>query len=357
MEKTNHENPALVYSKILILQTAFIGDVILATPLIRAVATGYPTSEIHFLTIPSSRNLVETLPTIRKLWIFDKRGKDKGFSGLLKLARQLRQEKFQLALVPHRSLRSASLVFLAGIPRRIGFDRSSGAFLFTDKVIYQHTLHEVERNLSLLEPLQLQPSENILPEIFPDDQDKLQVANWLKSCGIDESTPFITLAPGSVWYTKRWPAKYWAVLADLLSREKYKIILTGSAADTYLASEIIPASSIGIIDAFGLFTLRQSAELIRRSRLLVSNDSAPTHLGSAVKIPVLTLFGSTIPSFGFSPCSAGSRVAEIKNLDCRPCTDHGRMKCPLKHFKCMQDLTPALVFEIVQKMLHENYPD
>jgi len=357
LEKTTDQNPDLGSSKILILQTAFIGDVILATPLIRVVYERFPAAEIHFLTIPSSRDLVETLPTIRKLWIFDKRGKDNGFIGLIKLARQLRQEKFQLALVPHRSLRSASLVFLAGIPRRIGFDRSSGAFLFTDKVIYQHSLHEVERNLSLLGPLRLKPSEKIFPEVYPDDQDKEFVENWLKGCGINESTPYITLAPGSVWYTKRWPAEYWAALADLLNGEKYKIILIGSAADKYLSSKIISASSTGIIDAFGLFTLRQSAELIRRSRLLISNDSAPTHLGSAVRIPVLTIFGSTISSFGFSPCSAGSRVVENKNLDCRPCTDHGRMKCPLKHFKCMQDLTPAMVFEIVQKMLHENYPD
>ena len=352
MEKTVDESPAILYTKILILQTAFIGDVVLVTPLVRAVYDCFPAAEIHFLTIPASQNLVETLPFIKKLWIFDKRGKDDGIRGLLKLARRLRQEKFQLALVPHRSLRSSLLVFLAGIPRRIGFNRSSSAFLFTDRVIYQHSLHEVERNLSLLQPLHLQLPEKILPEIYLNNQDKEQVTWWLKNSGIDKNSPFITLAPGSVWFTKRWPAGYWAELADLLRKENYKIILIGSSEDKYLASEIIPDSTASIIDAFGRFTLRQSAELIRRSRLLISNDSAPTHLGSAVRTPVLTIFGSTIPSFGFSPCSTGSRVAEIMNLPCRPCTDHGKMKCPLEHFKCMRELTPAIVFEIVRKMLN-----
>jgi heptosyltransferase-2 len=357
LEKTSDARTAIFFNKILILQTAFIGDVVLTTPLIRAVHQLYPAAAIHFLTIPVSQNLVETLPYLKRLWIFDKRGRDNGISGLLKLARRLRKEKFQLALVPHRSLRSALLVFLAAIPRRIGFDRSSGAMFFTDRVLYSYEQHEVERNLCLLQPLSLQAKEKILPEIYPDSQDKELVNSWLISAGIDENTHFITLAAGSVWFTKRWPADYWVALADLLTRQNYKIVLIGSPEDKYLAAGIMSTSTTSIIDALGCFTLRQSAELIRRSCLLISNDSAPTHLGSAVRTPVLTIFGSTVPAFGFSPYGTGSQVAEIKNLPCRPCTDHGKSKCPLGHFKCMRDLTPAMVFEIVWKMLNENHPD
>jgi len=344
-------------AKVLIVQTAFIGDVVLATPLIRVVKKYIPEAEIHFITIPSSQNVVETLPYLDKLWIYDKRDKDSGLINLVKYALKLRKENFQLALVPHRSLRSAFLVFMAKIPRRIGFNRSTGSFLFTDRVIYPGHLHEVERNLTLLHPLSISVSEKIPPDIYPDDNDRRVVETWLGVVGMNEKKSFITIAPGSIWFTKRWPTKYWSQLTELLHEKNYPCAIIGSVDDKALAAEIVSTSKAKIFNSCGLFSLRQSAELIRRSRLLISNDSAPTHLGSAVKKPVLTIFGSTIPAFGFSPYSTGSRVAEVKNLECRPCTDHGKKKCPKKHFKCMWDLTPDIIFEMVWKMINESHTD
>lgn len=344
-------------AKVLIVQTAFIGDVILVTPLIRLVKRYIPGAEIHFITIPSSQNVVETLPYLDRLWIFDKRGKDSGLINLVKYAIKLRKENFQLALVPHRSLRSAVLVFMAKIPRRIGFNRSMGSFLFTDKVIYPRHLHEVERNLFLLQPLSIAVSGKSPPDIYPDEDDRRVVERWLSAVGMNEKKSFITIAPGSIWFTKRWPTKYWSQLAELLYEKDFPCVILGSDADKKFAAEIVSISRVKIFNSCGLFSLRQSAELIRRSSLLISNDSAPTHLGSAVKKPVLTIFGSTIPAFGFSPYSNGSRVAEVKNLECRPCTDHGKKKCPKKHFKCMWDLTPAIIFEMVWKMINESHTD
>ncbi|MBN2366648.1 MAG: lipopolysaccharide heptosyltransferase II [Calditrichaeota bacterium] len=343
------------FKKILILQTAFIGDVILTTPLLRVCAEKFPTAQIHFITIPASRNTVETLPYIYKLWIYDKRGKDAGLANLIRFSRKLKKEKFDLALIPHRSLRSALLVYFARISRRIGFDTSSGSFLFSDKVKYSGEGHEINRNLKLFEPLNIEINEKQFPEIHPDETDRKIISDWLQQNGLGTLKPLVCMAPGSIWFTKRWIPEYWATLSERLTQQGYSVVFVGSSVDHPLIQNIIEMINSPVYNASGLFTVRQSAELIRRSILLISNDSAPTHIGVSVKTPVLTIFGSTVPTFGFYPCGENDRVAEIENLPCRPCTDHGREKCPLKHFKCMKDLYPDHVFEIAEEMIHEHH--
>jgi heptosyltransferase-2 len=341
--------------KILILQTAFIGDVILTIPLIRVVSEQFPGTEIHFVTIPSSKDLIETLPYVYKLWVFDKRGKNSGVSQLFKFSKKLRAERFDLAIVPHRSLRSAVLVFLAGIKKRIGFNRSSGNFLFTDKVNYQKNLHEIERNISLLKPVNIIPDITPFPEIIGNSNDREIVTQWLRKIHLDANKSFVCIAPGSVWPTKRWPEDHWRSLCEKLGDKKIPVILIGSQQDQYLALEIIKESDNEIFNAMGIFSIRQSAELIRNASFLISNDSAPTHLGIAVGTPVITIFGSTVPAFGFYPYGKKNRIIELKNLDCRPCTDHGRFKCPLEHFRCMRDISPDQVFKTALELTNEYY--
>jgi heptosyltransferase-2 len=136
-----------------------------------------------------------------------------------------------------------------------------------------------------------------------------------------------------------------------------KIVLIGGTEDKELVSLILSPDNGDIYDSMGELSIRQSAEIIRRARLLVTNDSAPTHMGVAVGTPVLTLYGSTAPVFGFYPYGKRNRILELPDLDCRPCTDHGKKKCPLGHFKCMLDLTPETVFKTVMEMLHGNNTD
>ncbi len=343
--------------KILILQTAFIGDVILTLPLIQEVKEFFPNTEVHFVTIPVSKNIVETHPQISALHIFDKRGEDRGISGLFNFAAKLRKQSFDIALVPHRSLRSALLVYLAGIPRRIGFNQSAGFYLLTERVKYKQYIHESERNLHLLKAIRSEYSPaKVLPVISPDNEDIGIVSEWLYTNFKKEQNNIIALAPGSVWPTKRWPAEYWGTLADFLIEKKYQVVLIGGKKDEYLLDLIgSMMKNRGIKSAFGLFSLRQSAELIRRCRLLISNDSAPTHMGVAVKTPVLTIFGPTIPAFGFYPYGRFDRIAEKRDLNCRPCSIHGGNKCPRKHFRCMLELKPDLVFKIAMEMLSEDH--
>ncbi len=343
------------FHKILIVQTAFIGDVVLTLPLVQELAKRYPKSEIHFLAIPISRNLLETVPEIHRLWILDKRNRDKGVVPFLKFVARLREEHFQVALLPHRSFRSAFLAYQARIPRRIGFSTGSGAFLYSDKVPYQQHIHEIERNLSLLEPLGYRSNHKVFPRLYPTSSDRERVDSWLKEKGISPAEQLAILAPGSIWPTKRWPAAYWGKLILLLEKIGVRSIIIGSKDDRFLLKAIQEsAEGHRILECMGYFTLRQTAELMSRACLVVSNDSAPTHLGVAMRVPVLTIFGPTVPRFGFYPYGENDRIAEITGLSCRPCGIHGGRKCPEKHFKCMRDLHPERVFKIAQEMIYEN---
>lgn len=334
-------------NKLLILQTAFIGDVILATPLAQAAHELLAPCEVHFMVIPAAANLLEKNPHIQRVWIYDKRGTQRGVRGLWQLAQQLRAERFDLALVPHRSLRSALLVWLARIPQRLGFNRSAGAFLFTEKIVYEEK-HEVERNLDLLRGFGT-IAQIPKPAIFSGEKETARIAEFTRE--IKVAQPWLALAPGSVWATKRWPSERFAALARrLISESNAVVFLIGGKDDAGLCDDIQRAVGAGCVNVTGKLSLRESAALLDRCAVLVSNDSAPTHLGVATQCRVLTIFGPTVPRFGFAPFGAGHAVIE-KDLPCRPCSTHGSHKCPLGTHACMQEISVEEVFHQVAAML------
>jgi heptosyltransferase-2 len=162
-----------------------------------------------------------------------------------------------------------------------------------------------------------------------------------------DTRPLVAIAPGSVWATKRWP--YYAELARELAADA-RLVVVGSDDDRSLAAAIVAAAGPATVDACGALSLLASAELIGRCRLLVTNDSAPQHLASAMGTPTLTIFGPTVPAFGFGPLAPHSIVVESQ-LDCRPCDKHGPTACPLGHWKCMRDLAAGDVAARVRHLL------
>ncbi|MDZ7262192.1 MAG: lipopolysaccharide heptosyltransferase II [candidate division KSB1 bacterium] len=337
-------------NKILIIQTAFIGDVVLTTPLARATKQSFANSKVHFLVIPSTSNVLENNPYIDQLMVYDKRGKERGFRHILKLAWKLTRERYDLALLPHRSFRSALIAFLAHIPRRLGFDTSAAPFLLTQRIPYQRDLHEVERNLTLLKPFQVNPIHK-QPEIYPDEKDRQVVDHFFDHQGINQNYDLIALAPGSIWPTKRWPEERYAQLAQkLIEQSSSTVILVGSKQDQTLCQWIAGQTKGPIYNAAGEFTLRQSAELLRRCRLLVSNDSAPMHLAVAIGTRVVAIFGPTVPGFGFYPYGPGHVVIE-KELACRPCGLHGGTRCPSGSFQCMKGISVEEVFQVIKELV------
>lgn len=337
--------------RVLIVQTAFIGDVILTLPLAQVAARIFGDATIDFLTIPTSKNIVETHRDISQLWIYDKRGKDRGWRNYLALAKQLRDQRYDLAIIPHRSMRSAALAWLARIPNRIGFHRSAGRMLLTDVLPYPYGIHEIERNLHLLKPFGVSPSLGELPSLNFSEKDVANVQNWLSSQQMTGKKPFIALAPGSVWATKRWLPEYFATLAERLHTSGFQPLLIGGPGDVATAETVIRAAKCDILNAVAKLSLRESAELISRCAMLITNDSAPMHMGVAVRTPVLAVFGPTVQKFGFYPVGKLDKVAEIEDLECRPCGRHGSDACPIGTFACMKTLLPERVFSLAQEIL------
>ena len=337
-----------VFRSILVVQTAFVGDVILALPLLQLLHESFPGSMISAVTIPAAAPLMANHPAVGRVIVYDKRGADRGVSGLMRMASRIRAAGIDAALIPHRSLRSALLCRAAGIPLRIGFDTSAGRFLLTHAQHYVGTDHEIKRNLSLAAPLGVISQGLPLPRLFPSPADRLSVDAFVRErFGNDAVRALprcIAVAPGSVWNTKRWPeSKYISLIRSLLD-ERWHVVLVGGAGDRALCSRLYAAARDPLLaDASGRFSLLESADLIGRCAALVSNDSAPVHLAVAMRIPVVAVFGPTLPSFGFAPPGPGNRVVETTGLWCRPCSIHGGTRCPTGTFDCMNRISAARV--------------
>jgi heptosyltransferase-2 len=341
--------------KILVIQTAFIGDVVLTLPLIQEAKKHFKDCIVDVVTIPSTINVLENHTSISETIIFDKRKNDSGFLGLLRLAMTLRKKNYDVAFIPHRSLRSALLAALAQIPKRIGVSTSSGKFWFTNVVPYERNIHEIERNLTLLEQLGFSPTEKILPNLFPSERDKKIVDIFFSEKTISLEQKIIAIAPGSVWNTKRWLKENFISLSKKLVEENFSVIFVGGKNDEQLCTEIQNSvSSNNIFNSAGKFTLLQSAEIIRRCSVLVSNDSAPMHLAVAMRTPVVAIFGATIPEFGFAPYGEFDSVMEQKNLSCRPCGIHGGNVCPIHTLDCMKNISVEMVFDATITMLKKT---
>jgi heptosyltransferase II len=335
---------------ILIVQTAYAGDAVLVTPMIAAVRSLFLEAAVDVMLRPEAAALFRHNPRIRNVLAYDKRRADRGMAALWKWAGRLRRTGYDAALVPHRSIRSALLVFLAGIPRRVGFKRSAGFFLFTDAVPYPGNVHEVHRNLELVRVLGWRGRASA-PELFPGPEEKASVLRFLRERRIRRGERLLAMAPGSLWATKRWPAERYAALAAALHRRhRIRTILIGGSDDAALAEGIRRSAGEGIETSAGRFSLLESAELIRRCGRLLTNDSAPLHLASAVGTPAAAIFGPTVEGFGFGPFGANGAVIQ-KKLDCRPCSAHGTASCPRGHFRCMLDISVEEVAGVVMRRL------
>lgn len=340
--------------RFVIVQTAFPGDVVLTLPLAQALKKHLPDSYVGFVATPQAAGLLMNHPDISEILVFDKRGRDRGAGGIRDCARRLRERNIDAALVPHRSLRSALAVRFARIPRRIGFSTSAGRAFYSEVVRYDPESSEISRNLSLLGPFGFGALEPETPSLYPGASDMATVDSLIRAWhnGNGVAGRWVALAPGSVWATKRWPAAHFRGLVKLLVGAGYAIVLVGGEEDHALCDQIAGAAGPRkALNAAGSLTLLQSAELIRRSDILVTNDSAPMHLASAMRVPVLALFGPTVPSFGFAPSGPRDVVVERNGLLCRPCSIHGGTKCPIGTFECMIGISPAEVFRVVESIL------
>jgi len=312
--------------KILIIQTAFIGDVILATPLIEKLKRFYPSAEIDFLMRKGNEGLLKNHPKLNEILVWNK-SKSK-YNSLAKLGRVVRRNRYDLLINLQRFASSGLLTTSSKATMKIGFSKNPFSFAYTHKFphIIDQEMHEVQRNLSLIEHLTDNSFQK--PVLYPSEAD------------YDRITPlqrggYFCIAPASVWFTKQFPKEKWVELIDRLNHD-FQVYLIGAPSDLELCAEISEETIHGQVKILaGELTLLQSAALMEGARMNYVNDSAPLHLASAVNAPVSAIYCSTIPEFGFGPLSDQSKVIQTREkLECRPCGLHGKKACPEGHFKC-----------------------
>ena len=327
----------------LVIQTAFFGDVVLTTPLIRRAAERHG-NPVDVVVLPGAVPVLRHHPSIRDRIPYDKHGRDAGIAGFVRTARLLRRRHYAAAYLAQSSVRSAALAFAAGIPRRIGFRDAPGAFLHTHSVAPRGEPHQVERLLALADGA----PERREPEIFPGPDERTAVDALLREAGIHGE--FVVLAPGSQWGSKRWP--FFPELARALAQE-IPLALVGGPGDRADGRQIRNAlgTATPVADGIGRLSLLAAGELIRRARVLVSNDSAPVHLASATNTSTVEIYGPTAPLFGFAARAPWSRIVEPEPLECRPCHHHGPPACPLGHHRCMREIPISRVLAEVRTLL------
>ena len=335
----------------LVIQTSFLGDVILTTPLIAELAKRGP---VDALVTPEGAAILANNPDLRTILRYDKRNTYGSAQGLWQTVKAIRAKRpYEKVYLAQGSFRSGLLGMMTGARERIGFRTSTGHLLYTTEVQYRPELHHAERLLSLAVGSQKPSSEAVRPRLYPSDEDRALVDSFLRR-GSEPDAQFVALAPGSAWGTKRWP--YYVDLAQRLAPD-FRIAIVGSKADAQVASEI--SNAVGgqrVIDTTGGLPLLASAELIGRAQAIVTNDSAPLHLASAMGTPTLAIFGPTVPEFGFGPLAERRVVAGHEYLECRPCHRHGPERCPLGHWRCMRELTVDHIMSLLPGVLNPPVP-
>lgn len=316
-------------NKVLIIQTAFIGDVILATPLIEKIKQHYPSSRIDFLLRKENEGLLENHPKLNRLIIWDK--KENKIRNLISCIKYVRKQKYDYVINLQRFASTGLITILSKGKTKIGFSKNPLSLLFTKS--FAHLIgnrkHEIERNLSLIE----RETDNITakPCLYPNESDFLKVSAYKKS-------NYITIAPTSVWFTKQYPIEKWIEFVNLLPKNLL-IYLIGGNADKEKCNQIIAKTSHPVQNLAGELSFLQTVALMKDATMNFVNDSAPLHMASSVNAPVYAIFCSTVPDFGFYPLSDNSRIIEAREpLKCRPCGLHGHSSCPEGHFKCAYNI-------------------
>ncbi|WP_046244610.1 glycosyltransferase family 9 protein [Hymenobacter terrenus] len=321
----------------LLIQTAFIGDVILMTALLEHLALHESATPVDVLVRRGNEGLLAGHPHVRHVLIWDK--KHRKYANLWQLLRQIRSAKYGRVVTLQRFASTGFLAAFSGAPERVGFAKNPLSRFFTRRVPHHigDGTHEVARNLRLLDA---SPDEELVsrlfdnsllpkPRLYPSAADKAAVAPFVAG------GPYVCLAPTSVWFTKQYPEEKWLEFLAALPAG-LRVYLLGGPPDVAACERLVAASGReNVTNLAGKVSLLASAALMRGAVMNYVNDSAPMHLCSAVGAPVTAIFCSTVPAFGFGPLSPVSFVVETAEpLACKPCGLHGHGACPLGHFRC-----------------------
>lgn len=312
-------------NRILIIQTAFIGDVILSTPIIEKLHEFYPDAKIDFLVRNGNEGLLKGHPKLNRTYIWKKN--QKKYTNLFKLILLIRRKNYDCVINVQRFFASGLITALSKAKIRIGFAKNPLSFTFSKQIGHRlRGQHETSRNLSLV--MGLTDDKYVRPKLYPRKSDYVLVSKF-------QVLPYICVAPTSVWGTKQYPMVKWVELILSLD-DQWIVFLIGGKADYAECEEIREMTGRSNVNNLaGRLSFLESAALMEKAAMNYVNDSAPLHMASCMNAPTNAVFCSTVPSFGFGPLAEESRVIQLNEpLACRPCGIHGKKKCPLGHFKC-----------------------
>lgn len=327
--------------KVLIIQTAFLGDVVLATALIEKLHQFYPNAQLDFMLRKGNETLLKDHPLLKNVHVWDKIGGK--YKNLLKLLQRVRAQKYDVVVNLQRFGTTGIFTALSGASQTVGFDKNPFSRFFTKR--YTHNMesgaHEVERNQSLI--TDITDDRAAKPKLYPLEADFAKVASL-------KQAPFICMAPTSVWFTKQYPLEKWVELLNSME-PGYKIYLLGSPADKEYCNTILShAMHPDVVNLCGQLNLLESAALMRDAVLNFVNDSGPMHLASSQNAATCAIYCSTVPRFGYGPLADFSVVVQKEDpLYCKPCGLHGYKACPEKHFRCARDIQNEQLLHVLAK--------
>ena len=328
--------------RVLIIQTAFLGDVILATGLVEKIARHYPDVSLDLMVRKGNESLFQGHPKIRQVIVFEKNRQK--IKNLFRIIRTVRSEKYDMVINVQRFFSSGLITVLSGADVTVGFDKNPLSFLFSRKVAHRFDgIHETARNHMLVDWFTDEDPAN--PVLYPQKMNYDLVSNYVNQ-------KYICIGPASVWFTKQYPVGKWVELISLVP-DNTRVYLIGGSGDRTMGEEIrMKSARNDVVNLCGDLDLLDTAALMKSAAMNFVNDSAPMHMASAMNAPVCAVYCSTLPTFGYGPVSDRSFILEISDdLYCRPCGIHGRSACPEKHFRCAYDIRKDQVETILAKLL------
>ena len=313
--------------RFLVIQTASIGDVILATAVVEKLHAYYPDSQIDMMIKKGYESLFANHPFINKVFAWDK--KNRKYRNLFSILKEIRAQRYDLIVNVQRYAATGFVTVFGNAKETAGFDKNPFSMFFTRKVKHQigvPGLHEVDRNQKLIE--HITDGKAMRPGLYPDKNIFENVKHY-------KSERYICVAPCSLWFTKQFPEDRWIEFLNLVPAD-LKVYLLGGKDDVEVCDRIVRKLPNKNVESLaGKLNLLESAALMRDARMNYVNDSSPMHLASSQNAPTTAVFCSTVADFGFGPLSENSVVVEERrNLDCRPCGLHGYKQCPKGHFNC-----------------------
>jgi len=330
---------------ILAVRFSSIGDVLLTTPLLRALRLRHPSARITFLTREAYVALLSANPHVNEVMGM---ARDRGLGDV---AAELRGHRFTHLLDLHDSVRSRALRLLvpgnwSSYPK---YRIARAILIHTKRNVYREARSVAERYFSAARALDVEP-DGRPPDLFWQPTAEQKVLEWFQQAGITDVVRPVAIAPGAAHATKRWPLEHWEILTRRLVEQGCQVLVVGGSDDAPLGSVLARMCPGRVHNAAGQFQLQETGALLQRTSAVISGDTGVMHMATAVGAPVVALFGPTVQPFGFFPYTKRAAVLEL-TMACRPCTSKGGPHCHLGHHRCLRDITPELVHEALCRTL------